>query len=405
MGPQRHACSDGGESHTGARTVTNPLLQRTLARLSEYSPMCNLRLSGTRFEAERQQHAFSHGLGNFSLWDIHGRPINVSVPGSSARMGDHGSNHAVVPGVMGRYEANSSTPVALRIRKKLGLRCHSFWSVADVALTLSGARAWPALLAAGCCPYPSADMNSSFLLITVRPLRRAFSVRPGIAKQLTDCSASNLNDRACALRLMDATFASLHEMLEAPLRVRLREHHQTVLSNNRQVVHFLKLGQFCQQLSDGALALCEVDQADWDPRVPNTSTALSWIRGPPWYTNQSGWMLVDTMHFLLHTLRWTRETSFVYGMVPELRAIALEVDARHRALEAGCEGVVQLSFSCAQEWLLRSIKNQSARTSKERRIPRVSWERQAPGTGRASQFLQKGSGRGRGVVAGARSRA
>ena len=77
-------------------------------------------------------------------------------------------------------------------------------------------------------------------------------------------------------------------------------------------------------------------------------------------------MLVDTMHFLLHTLRWGRETSFVYGMVPELQAIALEAEARHRALEAGCEGVVQLSFSCAEEWLLRGStkRHHSEKTTK-----------------------------------------
>ena len=57
-------------------------------------------------------------------------------------------------------------------------------------------------------------------------------------------------------------------------------------------------------------------------------------------------VLVDALHYFLHTLISLREIRYVVTLVPELLNISLEVERRHEAIEALCAGVEQLSFGC-----------------------------------------------------------
>jgi hypothetical protein len=360
-------------------------LNDSLARVDLYSRMCTLEASGVPFTAglPASEYTFTHGLGNFTLVDLHGRRISVRVHGDHARLGDHGANHVILPGTLTELEAlegaggsgRSPTPperVALRIRKTLSTRCHRFWSSADLAITLSGgARAWPSLRAAGCCAYtpPAAAATSS---ASVRPLRRPFTIRPGLARAVESCGAAAAaaaaadgsvnppargraleDDRACAISMLRATFASWRYLFEDPLRVQLREHYMTLLGNGH-VTHSLKLGQFCQDPTDGTLCVCDVDNVHYDPgRFPTAPTSYGWAHShQESYSHK--WILEDAMHFLLRSLQKTPATSYVYVVVPELHLLAREVEARHKALEAHCSGILQLSFACGLERLPRT---------------------------------------------------
>ena len=402
-------------------------LSRTLAQLPAISRACRLQSTGELLRAGSQlEHVFENGLGAFALRGLDGHALHVMTvtKGEHVQIGDHGSNHVIVPALLTRYgdenaSASAATPppppirVALRIQKARHSQCTEFWDTADVAVTLAGARAWPALMALGCCAYPksiagnassssSVAADASYLFVTVRPLRRPFSIRPGVSKELPRCASRALDDRRCALNLLQSSFVNMHALLESPLRVRFREHYQidhhhhhedehaTMATGAVQAVDVaasagarsasatargrelpilrdtLKLSQFCQDVHDGSLAVCDVGHTVWDPRVPvpraPTSVELvrEWVQGkaqPPRNGSaraplEISWGLADALHFLLRTLRASPETSAVYDMVPELAMLAREVEDRHLTIEARCSGSVeQMSFACAAHWL------------------------------------------------------
>ena len=364
-------------------------LSRTiLGQLSSHSRACRLSTSGRPFAAgSRGEYIFEHGLGTFSLRDLYGHPMSVHVAHRDgvARIGDHGLNHVIVPATLVRdatiadltdgassrdaaAAASAESPVALRIQKARHSRCDTFWEVPDVLITLGGAPAWPALLAAGCCEYATSMASDSvtataatrtYLFVTVRPLRRPVSIRPGFAVNISHCQSLALSDRLCALNLLRTSLSAFHELLEAPLRVRLREHYLTSYPNGT-AAHRFKLGQLCQSTYDGALAVCDVGHVVWDPSLPSprSQTATEWVR--EWVRapiNSASRLeirvaLADPLHFLLQTLGASRETRAAFDMVPELWALAQEVEAQHHRIEKGCAGAEQMSFACAAQRLL-----------------------------------------------------
>ena len=63
-------------------------------------------------------------------------------------------------------------------------------------------------------------------------------------------------------------------------------------------------------------------------------------------------VLVDTLHYWLQTLMHMRETRGLSTLVPELEELAREAEARHLAIEAGCDTEAkQMSLACAARGL------------------------------------------------------
>ena len=355
---------------------------------------------------------FASGLGNFTMIDLKGRPVRITVPGTSAHVGDHGMNHVIIPASM--YTHAKVETVALRIHKDPQEKCHPFWMAdhdSDIAVSLSGAHAWPELHAVGCCPYhspgtaPGGEAQAGremVLWVTVRPLRRPFSVRRGIATELPACSRHGWDDRACALHVLRGSLRAMHELLEYPLRVQLHEHSAMDPDRANRPMHRFNLAQFCQDPHDGVLSICDVDHVLWVPDrayhdrailiapselesapparrpaddieagIAPRHEAFSTLRWVPWTEGVGNLAdrphndtLYDPLHMLLSTLLNAPHspTSLARGcnpcsqsdladLVPELVVLALEVEARHLAIEAGCVGARQLNFACAHERL------------------------------------------------------
>lgn len=388
-------------SFGGLHTVAQDDIARASKNLAAGSRACQLQLTGRPFVAAHRADVsgqlpsavhFAYGLGNFSMFDADGRRVMVTTHHNASGMGDHGANNVIVRAWMERDGEGRGFPVALRIMKNLHPRCTNFWSPADLFISLSRAAAWPTLEAAGCCPYPRAANQSEaavsgggardaagatseqYLYLTVRPLRRPFSVHRGIASELTLCAARGWTDHECALHLVRASLRSMHFLLEQPMRASLREHF--LISDPRgQPVHRLAMGQWCQDTHDGGLCICDTEHVELEAMTrPATTEPPSPSRGEggraadtptmrwaPWTEGsltaiKKGLMphntsLVDALHSVLTTLleHPPRELG---ELVPELLPLAQEVKARHLAIEAGCQGAEQLTFACAHDRLL-----------------------------------------------------
>jgi hypothetical protein len=399
------------DQHPRLEKVTSSQVARASSILSTSAHNCTHVQSGVPFHAYRVGRrdggvVFASGLGNFSMLDLNGRPVHITVQDTTAHLGDHGMNHVVIPALMHTH-AKTET-VALRIAKEPREQCHPFWQHdedSDIAISLSGAPAWPTLHAVGCCPYlhspggaSSGEAARMLLLVTVRPLRRPFSVKRGIATELPGCSRHSWGDRACALHVLRSSLRAMHELLEYPLRVQLYEHASYDPDSANQPTHLFNLAQFCQDPHDGVLSICDVDHALWVPRrafaaaplepgeppprrpadeveagTPPRHEAFSTMRWVPWIVGASSKnrahrphndTLYDPLHILLSTLLDAPHSLKSYEpgcqpcrasdlaeLVPELVALALEVEARHLAIEAGCVDARQLDFACAHERL------------------------------------------------------
>ena len=79
----------------------------------------------------------------------------------------------------------------------------------------------------------------------------------------------------------------------------------------------------------------------WEPRV--------FVPGGPGRNATHVRVLVDPVHYFLHSLTVDRATRHVGALVPELLLLGQEVEARHEALEAGCAGIEAVSFACVQQ--------------------------------------------------------
>lgn len=324
------------------------------------------------FEGLRRGHGLTsiEDLGNFSLLDLGGGPLFVSTAPNVT--GHYGGNHITVAG-KATFGAGPSRPVAIRIIKALqddptvsGKRACTKSShtpgVADVALSLAHLRAWPSLIAAGCCPWPvraSSGANGvGRLYLSVRPLLRPINIHPGLARTFTLCDAHGWSDRACALNFLHSSMASFGKLLETPPRVQLRPAEFFLprmkdLHGNASI-NRLFLNQYCQDPSDGTIMICDTDQVALEGHGP-AYMAPGPATIPPsavgWANLKNTTFLVDPVHAMLQTLITTKTCRYVTTLVPELRVLAHEVEMRHMRLQARSPGALQLHFNSARTWL------------------------------------------------------
>ena len=114
----------------------------------------------------------------------------------------------------------------------------------------------------------------------------------------------------------------------------------------------LFLPQYCQDPSDGTIMVCDTDTVEV-PWVDSgrrylhsaTASAVRWDRPSLKFHPGASWHLVDPVYIMLHTLVTVRECRYVSTLVPELHALAQEVNKRHLMLAANSPGASQLLFN------------------------------------------------------------